>query len=150
MINKNPLNYKILLISKRLLGFLLLFGLAILIELLIVGIISAIFNTRLMPRGIGWIIIPIILGTYGWRSAHNFTIDTIKSLPIINKINGTKGITRYYIAASAFWTLIASAYSILSDTVNSYHFKWELYLQILIIPLVFLFIGKLLLQWAKK
>jgi len=62
-------------IVSGLIGFAIGLVLAIALEMLLVYAVGAIFNSRMVPRGLGWVVLPIMSGVLGFGLFYNLATD---------------------------------------------------------------------------
>ncbi len=71
------------------------------IEAILLAALSAMFNSRLMPRGIGWIVLPILGGVAGWQFGRQAGIESFVNRLGIEKLNASNRNFRVWVAGSA-------------------------------------------------
>lgn len=89
------------------------FAAILMLEFAALVIISELAETRLMPRGIGWLIFPILASVWGWRSirsnAHKSAAASVRS----QMQGGVKRREwRFIILGVAAWAAICVGYAV--------------------------------------
>lgn len=134
---------------KGLIGFVIAFGSVLLIEFLVVYGASELFNARLVPRGLGWVVIPVIAGIAGWKLFRDFPFagafgTALESMSTMNRVN------RFLIATYASWTVIVCAYVYFVEPFG-YSIRgseWKEFFQALLVPPVIFTMVVFLFRWV--
>lgn len=86
------------------------------IEVILIMILGAIFDSRITPRGIGWIFLPIIIGSAFAKFAPFVAADLPKfKQRLLDEITSLSKATRLVIAASFLWFFSVGLYVLLFD-----------------------------------
>jgi hypothetical protein len=90
------------------------------LEVALLMAISELFDTRLTPRGIGWLALPIIAGVTGWKIGWN--VDVLAGEAVILKawlLQTRKG--RAALTLSVAWIALWTAYCWFNDDFGNYY-----------------------------
>jgi hypothetical protein len=83
---------------QAILGAILFAGLALGSMLLVLYFVGELFNTRMIPKGLGWIVLPFLAGSLGWRLGANFGIESLfANLKI--KVDNANRLARFWVAS---------------------------------------------------
>ncbi len=135
--------------------FAIFFVAAVAFEATIFVAIEAIFNTRLVPRGLGWIVIPFSAGLAGWAFGQQVGVEGILRVTHV-KTQTLLQVTQFriWIAGSALWTVTILGVFLVFDPFDRYRISywheedWLKFIAMLAAPP---FVGLLsigLFQWA--
>jgi hypothetical protein len=144
---KNPL-------AQGLTFFAILFIGAFAVEAFLFVAVEKLFNTHLLPRGLGWIFIPISAGLAGWAFGQEIGFEGALKRARINLPNFSSKQFRTWAAGSALWGIVIIAVFWIFDPFNRYHGadwhneQWEKFLLTLFGPPIVGLIGIYLFDWA--
>jgi hypothetical protein len=124
---------------------------AIALEFVVLLLLSEIFHGRMTPRGLGWIVIPILAAIGGWRFGKEIGAEAIAAV-ISSQLEGQNRYTRLWLAGSILWLVCALTFYIVFNPYGSYWSsdEWKQFWLVLSAPPVIAFIGLLLIRWANK
>lgn len=129
--------------AKKVVVFLVGFFGTALLMLSVLYLLGAMFNTRLVPRGPGWIVIPIIAGVTlaklvpekGWGfPALNRLLE-----PLTQKFLSLSLPARAGVVGSVFWAFVVIAFVIIFEPYGSYvsdRKMWQIVKIVVFPPLV--------------
>lgn len=125
-------------------------GSVIVLEFLFISLINWILDIRLMPHGIGWIIIPIILGIHFSRNINKWIVEDNLLKVIYNKIKvlfrSSTEFTKICILFPIFWGICVISYIL---TFNPFGYsvsssEWLLTIKVILFPSFIIYIAYLL------
>lgn len=136
---------------RKVFGFMLGFGTVAILEILVIYLIGELLNSRIVPRGPGWIFIPVVAGVAGWKLLRdvNFTGafgHAVHEMTTMNQLN------RLLIAAYGSWALIVGGYAFFADPYG-YRIsvdEWVQIVKILMVPMAVLTAILFLFRWALR
>jgi hypothetical protein len=128
-------------------GFLGVFA----VEVLFLMVLSGIFDSRLMPRGLGWIVLPVFGGIAGWRFGKNIGVERVV-LAVVDRTENGSRYTRIWIASVTLWLLSALSFYIIFNPYGHYWSsgEWEQFWLVLFAPPAIAWIGMKLFLWANR
>jgi hypothetical protein len=133
--------------ALKVIGFVAGFGAAVGVEFLILSGLGEATHRTIMPRGLGWVVIPVVAGIAGARFLSNLQPEHVA------RLLGNSQRQRYGIAAAASWVVLVVAYVIVAQPFGYYgmdHDDWmALFRWLLIPPVVGLFIY-MAFGWASR
>jgi hypothetical protein len=134
-----------------LVGVIAGFVLALAAEMTLLLLLSELFHVRLMPRGVGWIVVPIFGAIAGWRFGRNFNFGNAAYLTS-RRLSATPRLTRLWVAGSVFWIMSALTFFAVFNPYGSYWSsdEWHQFWMVLIAPPVLGLVGGALFRWATK
>ena len=126
-------------------GFILAVG----FEFLVIFVMDKISGRDIMPRGIGWITVPVIFSIGGWRIGLDGAFETM----IKHRFSRTRLVTKNYkiwFALSVVWMIAALGYLFIFSPFGDY---WQIqdykqFFAILLGPPILGFFAIVLLTWA--
>jgi hypothetical protein len=135
--------------------FAIFFVGAFAVEALLFVAVEKLFNTHLIPRGFGWVFIPISAGLAGWAFGQEVGVEgALKGAKInLPAVFQTKQF-RAWAAGSTLWGIMIIAVFLIFDPFNRYHGadwrdeQWEKFLLTLFGPPIVGLIGIYLFDWA--
>jgi hypothetical protein len=132
--------------------FVVAFLLALCLEVLLLAGIGALFNQRVIPRGLGWLVLPILAGIAGWTFGKEFGLDSILEFAS-EKLNSAGKTSRVWLAGSVLWMVGVVAIFLVFDPFGRYRWyetEWLKFLSILFGVPIFGLLGSVLFEWALK
>lgn len=116
---------------------------------------EALFNTRLIPRGLGWIVMPFSAGFAGWAFGQQVGIEgvfKVSGVKLQDLLNATR--FRAWAAGSALWTVIILGVFLIFDPFDRYRIRywteedWFKCFAIIVGPSMIGLLGIGLFNWA--
>ncbi|WP_417712173.1 hypothetical protein [Roseibium aggregatum] len=106
-------------VIQGILGFLICFAITsgALIALLV--IVSEIFNSRFVPRGLGWFVVPVLGGWFGWKFGTQVGIESVLGRIQIEQRLANR-LTRIWVAGSSLWLVSSAFYLLVGEPYGSY------------------------------
>ncbi|HVY23461.1 MAG TPA: hypothetical protein VG962_08935 [Steroidobacteraceae bacterium] len=132
--------------TLRIVGFLLGAGMAVALEIGLLLLIDAMFDRELMPRGLGWLFIPIAVGTGASSIAPIIWLRIERGeFPLAQKFRSAPVFMRASIVFPLLWILCLGAYVALFNpygymTDDNY---WHMF-KVMLFPPVGVLVGALL------
>jgi hypothetical protein len=118
---------------------------------LVLLLIGELFDARMIPKGLGWIVLPFLAGTLGWRMGAHFGIESVFSYFKIRVENANR-LARYWVASCALWFVSAVFYLFVFKPYGSYVTEDD-YIHFFFVLVGPMFIGALavfLFGWANR
>jgi hypothetical protein len=122
------------------------FSCVIFVEFLLVMLLSEIFHSRVTPRGLGWIVIPVIAGVAGWKIGTSIDIKEY----FLNKGIRFNCFLKIWIAGTSMWIFSVAAFYFTFNPYGSYWSKddkWQCLL-VFVMPPILGIIGIVFYRWA--
>jgi len=95
----------------RIAGFIVGTGLAVLLELVLLMLLSGLFGKQLMPRGLGWFVLPIVAGIACARVAPELgPLGRYASFVLVKNFWSASPASRLVVVAPVFWVLAVGAF----------------------------------------
>ena len=124
------------------------------IEVVLVAGMSAAAGGRyqIVPRGLGWIVLPISAMIGGWRVGEAFDPQRVtESIRLLADVL-TKG-QRLWVGCSAIWLVFCCLFFLLFDPFHRYFWQaeeWEKFIFVCAAPMAVAFLGKKVLDWSSR
>ena len=110
-------------------------------------------NSRVMPRGLGWVVLPFAGGLAGWTFGQQIGIEGLLTKLEVKLLNWSNKKLRAWGAGSAIWVLAVCTVFAIFDPFDRYRWRedeWTKLLFILFGPPIIGLIGIQLFEWALK
>ncbi len=127
----------------RTVGFLTGATFIVAIEASLLLILGLVFNRELMPRGPGWLLLPLAFGVTASAAAPNIWLRIeAGDFMLVRRFNSASSLVRFAVVFPVFWSLCVGAYVYLFEPygymVDSDYFHM---LKVMIFPPVVLLVG---------
>jgi hypothetical protein len=147
---KNP-------VAQGVIFFAVFFAATLAFEAAIVVAVGTLFNARLIPRGLGWVVMPFTAGFAGWAFGHEVGLEgLVKATRIKHEDLLRIKSLRLWVAGSAVWVVIVIGVFAVFNPFDRYRVSywreedWFKFFALLVgVPLVGL-LGVALFEWAEK
>ena len=100
-------------------GFAVGFAIVLGLEIALVAVLSELFHARLLPRGLGWLLLPIGGGVLGWRFGYRVGIAGI-SVAVGDGLNRSSQNFRIWLVGAALWAAAVLVYVFVFEPYGSY------------------------------
>lgn len=124
---------------------------ALAVELMILAIFSGMSGRTFYPRGLGWVVAPVLGAILGWQFGKDLRINEfIKS--IAGRLDANNFPIKLWLAVSIFWIICVVMFYIIFNPYGSYWSTDELlqFWEVLLAPPALAFLGQVLFRWSKK
>jgi hypothetical protein len=130
----------------RVIGFVIGAAIAASLEYVLLGILSQGFGMHIFPRGLGWIVLPIMAGFVG-----SWAILSAKE-DMASRFTASSQKSRMFLASSVSWWLVVLAYVFMVEPFGGYWAsdEWSILLKWLFIPPVLLVAISAIFRFAMK
>jgi hypothetical protein len=105
--------------------FISFFLTAIVLEAGLLGAMGVLFNTRLAPRGLGWIAFPIAAGATGWAFGREIGLERVLAKVQAKLFSIANKRIRGLIAGSLLWFVFVIAVFLVFDPFQRYRWQGE-------------------------
>jgi hypothetical protein len=136
---------------QGILGALLFSAATIGVMLLVLLLLSEMFSARLIPKGAGWLILPLAAGWVGWKVGSTFGIEALLEKASV-RLNQVSRLARIWVAGAAVWVAGCVFYLFAAWPYGRYmgdddylHFAF-----VVTGPLLIFGLGIFLFAWALK
>jgi len=129
--------------SLRALGVVIGFALVVGLEFLLVVVLQEAFNSRLIPRGLGWIVMPFAGAVFGYR-----VLPLLAPMSIVAALENQKTI-KMVVGAIASWTVVVFGYILVVEPF-SYRWDWEAILRWWLLPPICAAVIALIVGWTRR
>ncbi|WP_243369410.1 hypothetical protein [Microvirga solisilvae] len=143
----NP-KYRVL---QSAIGAVIGFGVTASLEILLVAIISGLFDARITVRGLGWLVLPIAGACFGWKVGRDVGVESLL-LALRKALDGLSYHSRIWVSASILWLISSSTFMLLVNPFGRYWNSkdWQTFWLVLILPLAVGALALKLLHWVNK
>ena len=122
---------------KGTVGFLIGAAVTVAVGVGLLLVANWIFDTRMVPRGIGWVLGPIAVGVMGWRVGYNFELQGAQMALNERLFSSRRG--RMFWACLALWSIAVGVVFFVFDPFDKYRWyaaEWTKFATILLGPAV--------------
>ena len=131
--------------SARFFGFVVAVALFVLVAFVIFAILSDLMGHQMVPRGAGWLFVPIVVGIAGARYAE-------ASMPRwIAWARSPHGTLKYFLAGGLVWVAAIWCYLFIFNPFGSYWSSsdWSFVWKLMLTPIAFAALCGLVLNWIR-
>lgn len=127
----------------RVVGFIVGAGIAMALEVGLLLLLGELFDKRLMPRGLGWLVIPIIVGISAAKIAPELgPLSKFAKQGLVANFWKASPLTRFIVVAPIFWILGVGAYVLVFEPYGyMYSSDYAHMFKIMLFPPVVLIAG---------
>jgi hypothetical protein len=121
-------------------------GTILVIEIGVVWILGELFNVRIIPKGLGWVIIPVLTGIAGAKLATEIPYSSLLQLI------GTRRLLRYVFVGFLSWWATVATYAYLMQPFGYYMDSrdWTVLFKWLLIPPTLAMFVVMGFRWASR
>src|ERR1700733_9335422 len=133
--------------------FVFFFVVAFAAEAFLLMALGALFNARLLPRGLGWFMFPIAAGIAGWAFGKEIGVENLIERAQAKFFGSVSRRFRGLAAGSALWALMVCTIFLVFDPFYRYRWRedeWAQFLFVLTGPPIFGVLGIYVFGWAMK
>lgn len=129
----------------RIAGFVVGAGLTFVLEVGFLLFLGELFGKRLMPRGLGWVILPILAGIALARVAPDLgPVGRFASTALVRNFWSASPLGRLVVVAPVFWILAVGAYVILFEPYGDmYSSDYIHMMKVMLFPSILFIVGYL-------
>ena len=134
---------------KGSIGFVTAFAAVLVIEILVLYGIGDALDSRLVPRGLGWLVLPVLAGLAGWTLFKELPFETAAESALKVLFANTR-LNRFLLATHTSWVIVVSAYVFFAEPFG-YSMRgseWLDFLQVIFVPPIVLTIVVFMYRWA--